>query len=41
VLEITATPASTLLKKLATAEITEAVRGMGKGKYRFNPVFFS
>lgn len=41
VLEITATPASTLLKNLAAAEITEAVRGMGKGKYRFNPVFFS
>lgn len=40
VLEITATPASTLLKKLAEAGITESVSGMGKGKYRFNPVFF-
>lgn len=40
VLDITNTPASTLLKKLAEAGITEAVSGMGKGKYCFNPAFF-
>ena len=40
VLEITVTPASTLLKKLVDLEIAEAVSGMGKGKYRFNPKFF-
>ncbi len=40
VLEITVTPASTLLKKLVDLGITEAVSGMGKGKYRFNPSFF-
>ena len=40
VLEITITPASTLLKHLTAAGIIEAVRGMGKGKYRFNPAFF-
>lgn len=39
-LNITITPASSLLKKLAAAGITEAVSGMGKGKYRFSPVFF-
>ena len=37
---ITVTPASALLKKLADLSITEAVSGMGKGKYRFNPDFF-
>lgn len=37
---ITVTPASTLLKKLLDEGITEAVNGMGKGKYRFNPRFF-
>ena len=31
---------SDLLKKLATAGITESVSGLGKGKYRFNPAFF-
>lgn len=36
---ITVTPASTLLKKLLDEGITEAVNGMGKGKYRSNPVF--
>ena len=41
VLEITVTPASTLLKKLVDLGITEAVSGMGKGKYRFNPEFFN
>ncbi len=40
ILDITITPASTLLKKLAEAGITEAVSGMGKGKYRFSPKFF-
>lgn len=40
VLEITITPASTLLKHLTAAGIIEAVRGMGKGKYRFSPAFF-
>lgn len=40
ILEITVTPASTLLKKLVDLGITEAVSGMGKGKYRFNPSFF-
>ena len=40
VLGITATPASTLLKKLAEAGITAPVPGMGKGKYRFDPEFF-
>ena len=40
ILDITATPASTLLKKLADAGITESVSGLGKGKYRFNPTFF-
>ncbi len=39
-LNITITPASSLLKKLADAGITEAVSGMGKGKYRFSPEFF-
>jgi len=40
ILDITATPASTLLKKLAVLGITESVSGLGKGKYRFNPKFF-
>ena len=40
VLEITITPASTLLKKMEAAGITEHVNGMGKGKYRFDPAFF-
>ena len=40
VLDITITPASTLLKKMEAAGITEPVSGMGKGKYRFNPAFF-
>ena len=40
ILNITVTPASTLLKKLTEAGVTEAVSGMGKGKYRFNPAFF-
>ena len=40
VLGITVTPASTLLKKLSDAGITEAVSGLGKGKYRFDPSFF-
>lgn len=40
VLGITATPASTLLKKLAEEGITSPVPGMGKGKYRFDPEFF-
>jgi fido (protein-threonine AMPylation protein) len=39
-LNITITHASSLLKKLADAGITEAVSGMGKGKYRFSPEFF-
>ena len=39
-LGITATPASTLLKKLAEAGITAPVPGAGKGKYRFDPEFF-
>ncbi len=37
-LSITASPASTLLKKLADMGVTEAVSGLGKGKYRFKPV---
>ena len=37
-LGITASPASTLLKKLVDMGITEAVSGLGKGKYRFKPV---
>ena len=41
VLDITITPASTLLKKLADNGITETVSGFGKGKYRFNPKFFT
>ena len=40
VLNITITPASTLLKKLVDYGITESVSGLGKGKYRFNPRFF-
>ena len=40
VLSITPSPASELLRKLLTAGIIEAVRGMGKGKYRFSPAFF-
>ena len=40
VLNITITPASTLLKKLGNLGITESVSGLGKGKYRFNPSFF-
>lgn len=40
ILNITITPASTLLKKLADLGITESVGGLGKGKYRFNPSFF-
>ena len=39
-LGITASPATTLMKKLSELGITEAVSGMGKGKYRFNPAFF-
>lgn len=37
---ITQSPASELLKKCGALGITEAVSGMGKGKYRFNPAFF-
>ena len=37
---ITVPPASALLKKLADLSITEAVSGMEKGKYRFNPRSF-
>lgn len=37
VLGITVTPASTLLKKMTEAGVTEAVSGMGKGKVRFAP----
>ena len=37
-LGITASPVSTLLKKLVNMGITEAVSGLGKGKYRFKPV---
>lgn len=37
-LNITASPASTLLKKLADMGVTEAVSGLGKGKYRFKPI---
>ena len=37
-LSITPSPASTLLKKLADMGVTEAVSGLGKGKYRFKPV---
>ena len=40
ILNITITPASTLLKKLSDLGITESVSGLGKGKYRFNPSFF-
>ena len=40
VLDITITPASTLLKRLAIVGIAEPVKGLGKGKYRFSPVFF-
>ena len=40
ILNITITPASTLLKKLSDLGITESVSGLGKGKYRFNPQFF-
>ena len=40
ILRITATPASTLLKKLYEKGVTEAVSGLGKGKYRFSPAFF-
>jgi hypothetical protein len=41
ILNITITPASTLLKKLADAGIIESVSGLGKGKYRFDPKFFT
>lgn len=34
-LNVTPSPASTLLKKLMDSEIIEPVTGMGKGKYRF------
>ncbi len=34
----TPSPASTLLKKLADMGVTEAVSGLGKGKYRFKPI---
>lgn len=37
-MSITASPASTLLKKLADMGVTEAVSGLGKGKYRFKPI---
>ncbi len=37
-LSITASPTSTLLKKLADMGVTEAVSGLGKGKYRFKPI---
>lgn len=40
ILGITATPASTLLKKLNEAGVLAPVPGMGKGKYRFVPEFF-
>lgn len=40
VLGLSHAPASTLLKKLATAGIIAPVPGMGKGKYRFVPEFF-
>ncbi len=36
-LGITPSPASILLKKLADMGVTEAVSGLGKGKYRFRP----
>ena len=37
-LGITASPASTLLRKLVDMGVTEAVCGLGKGKYRFKPI---
>jgi len=37
-LSITASPTSTLLKKLTDMGVTEAVIGLGKGKYRFKPI---
>ena len=40
ILNITITPASTILKKLANFGIVEPVSGLGKGKYRFNSSFF-
>jgi len=39
-LGISHSAASDLLKKLVNSGITEAISGFGKGKYRFNPVFF-
>ena len=39
-LSLTPSPASELLRKLSAADILAPVRGMGKGKYRFNPAFF-
>ena len=38
VLNITPSPASALLKRIADAGIIEPVSGMGKGKYRFAPI---
>ena len=35
VLEITERPASTLLGKMYSLELTEKITGAGKGKYRF------
>ena len=37
VLSITASPASTLLKRLLEAGVIVPVSGAGKGKYRFQP----
>jgi len=34
---ITASPASTLLKRLLEADVIVPVSGAGKGKYRFKP----
>ena len=36
-LQLSPSPVSALLKKLLSADIIEAVSGMGKGKYRFKP----
>ena len=40
-LSLTPSPASELLRKLSIVGILEPVNAMGKGKYRFNPAFFS
>ena len=39
-LSITASPASELLRKMVQAGMVTAIKGMGKGKYRFHPSFF-